>query len=487
MRRGGLAASALVLLALCAGVLAAEPASALRNPLIPQTASGDDTPDPWLFRHAGRYWLTYTSTDHLEVRSATTLGALASAAPKRLWPPTTKPEPTERCCALWAPELHRFADARGRPRWYAYYAANGPAGDTHRMYVLESAGDDPGGPYHFKARLALPQSFAIDGTVAEIRGKPYIVYSGGAGFAPTSLYIARLKDPWTVGGRPLAISSPTLDWERGVFPINEGPEVLVHGSTLNIIYSASWCGTKAYSLGRLTVSAKADLLSAGTWRTAKHPSPVFATDAARGVFGPGHGSFFTSPDGRESWMAYHATEADNGCFTGGLRTTRVQKFTWNRDGTPRFGTPVALSTDIAAPGGDGTIAVQAETALPAGAGTLVADRRLFGYEGLQVPAASPVTLRVRVAKAGRAALHLRVLGLPTTKPVVVRRPDGRMVTRSARRARPQAVDLALGTVRLEAGTASVRVSSAEALTVDQLRLDPAPVPKRGPIARELAG
>ena len=65
-------------------------------------------------------------------------------------------------------------------------------------------------------------------------------------------------------------------------------------------------------------------------------------------------------------MAYHATDADDGCFTGGLRTTRVQRFTWNVDGTPDFGTPVGLSTDIAAPGGDRTITVQAEKALPAG-------------------------------------------------------------------------------------------------------------------------
>ena len=466
MRRAVLAALAVLLL----GLTAAAPAVALRNPLIPQTASGDDTPDPWLFRHAGRYWLTYTSTDHLEVRSATTLGALASAAPKRLWPRPGKTEPTERCCALWAPELHRFADARGRPRWYAYYAANGRSGDTHRMYVLESAGDDPGGPYHFKARLRLPQPFAIDGTVAMIGGKLYLVYSGGAAFAPTSLLIARLKNPWTVSGRPLAISSPTLDWERGVFPINEGPEVLLHGSTLNIIYSASWCGTKAYSLGRLTVSARADLLSAATWRAAKHPSPVFATDAARGVFGPGHGSFFTSPDGRESWMAYHATDADDGCFTGGLRTTRVQRFTWNEDGTPDFGTPVALSTDIAAPGGDDTITVQAEKALPAGSGTLVADRHLFGYQGLQVAASGELALRVRVATAGRYGLHLRVLGGPTAGAVTVRRPDGASITRSARRTALHAVDLSLGTVRLEAGTTSLQLSSTAPLIVDQLRL-----------------
>jgi GH43 family beta-xylosidase len=140
--------------------------------------------------------------------------------------------------------------------------------------------------------------------------------------------------------------------------INEGPEVLEHRGTLNVIYSASWCGTGQYALGRLTVPARANLLDPATWQDAKSPVAVFQGDPARGVYGPGHGSFFTSPDGRESWMAYHATEDRRGCFTGGLRTTRAQPFTWNADGTPDFGTPVSLDADIPAPAGDGTIAVQ---------------------------------------------------------------------------------------------------------------------------------
>jgi GH43 family beta-xylosidase len=294
----GLAALAGASAAASASAAAPTAPTALRNPLIPQTASGDDTPDPWIFRHAGRYWLTYTAAGRVEVRSAKTLGALATAVPRRLWPPAGRAEPTERCCALWAPEIHRLRRPDRRWRWYVYYSANGPAGDTHRIYVLESAGDDPGGPYRFRARLALPQPFAIDGTVAVVGGKLYLIYSGGPAFTPTSLSLVALSDPWTVRGRPLAIASPTLAWEQGVFAIEEGPEVLVHDGRLNVVYSASWCGTKAYTLGRLTVPASADLLAPATWRKAKHPAPVFATSVAHGVYGPGHGSFFTSPDGR---------------------------------------------------------------------------------------------------------------------------------------------------------------------------------------------
>jgi GH43 family beta-xylosidase len=459
-------ARAALLVALCVlgATAAAAPATAgasgFRNPVVPQTAAGDDTPDPWIFRHAGRYWLTYTSTDHIEVRSARDLAGLADATPTRLWPPAgvaPETEPEERCCALWAPEIHRIGG-----RWYVYYAANGPTGDTHRMYVLQSTTDSPAGPYAFKAQLALPQPFAIDGTVATIRGRTYLIYSGGAAFTPTSLYIVALRNPWTVAGEALAISSPTLPWEQGIFAINEGPEVLRHGDRLHVIYSASWCGSKAYTLGRLSVAADADLLDAATWRAAKAPQPVFATSTAAGVFGPGHGSFFRSPDGRQSWMAYHATEEDKGCFTGGLRTTRVQQFGWSADGTPDFGTPVSLGRDIAPPSGDTTTAYQLEDVARGGAA--VSDRRLVGYRGQTLPA-GPVTLRLRVPRAGRYAIGLRLLGGPGGPTVTL----GSAHASAARDAAAPIV-AHLGTRRLARGTTTLVLRTSGPTTLDQLTI-----------------
>jgi GH43 family beta-xylosidase len=34
------------------------------------------------------------------------------------------------------------------------------------------------------------------------------------------------------------------------------------------------------------------------------------------------------------------------------RSTRAQRFTWNADGTPNFGTPVSLGTPLAVPSGE---------------------------------------------------------------------------------------------------------------------------------------
>jgi len=69
------------------------------------------------------------------------------------------------------------------------------------------------------------------------------------------------------------------------------------------------------------------------------------------VLAPGHNGFFKSPDGTEDWIVYHAdSSADGACDMD--RSTRAQKFTWNPDGTPNFGAPVALGTPLAVPSGE---------------------------------------------------------------------------------------------------------------------------------------
>ena len=115
-----------------------------------------------------------------------------------------------------------------------------------------------------------------------------------------------------------------------------------------IVYSASHCSTPDYKLGMLTYNG-GDPLDSSSW--VKSPNPVFQRYNANGVYGPGHNGFFKSPDGTEDWIVYHANaSASGGCDIN--RTTRAQKFTWNADGTPNFGTPVALGVTLTAPSGE---------------------------------------------------------------------------------------------------------------------------------------
>ena len=167
-------------------------------------------------------------------------------------------------------------------------------------------------------------------------------YQWTAGFI-----IAKLNNPWTIESKRVKISQPEHAWERHGdlndpnnpphVDVNEGPQVLMHGEKLFIIYSASGCWTDFYALGMLTASAKSNLLDATSWK--KHPEPFFKQSSENKVFAPGHNSFFKSPDGKEDWILYHANnEPGQGC--GKHRSPRAQKFTWNADGIPQFGEPV---------------------------------------------------------------------------------------------------------------------------------------------------
>ena len=91
-----------------------------------------------------------------------------------------------------------------------------------------------------------------------------------------------------------------------------------------------------------------DVLDPKSWK--QYPTPVFERNDANGVFGPGHNGFFQSPDGTEDWIVYHAKTSSD--FTNKGRSTRAQKFTWNADGTPNFGTPLPLDTILDEPSGE---------------------------------------------------------------------------------------------------------------------------------------
>jgi GH43 family beta-xylosidase len=43
---------------------------------------------------------------------------------------------------VWAPELHHLDD-----HWYVYFAASNGENRNHKLWALQSASDDPLGPY----------------------------------------------------------------------------------------------------------------------------------------------------------------------------------------------------------------------------------------------------------------------------------------------------------------------------------------------------
>jgi GH43 family beta-xylosidase len=313
------------------------------NPLLP---SG---PDPYVVKKDSFYYYMHTVGDRIQVWRTKAMSDLRNAYNQTIW---TKPASGPNSQNVWAPELF-FLDNK----WYAYYTA-GTTTDlaTQRMFVLENQSTDPmAGTWIEKGKIADPAAdfFAIDATLLEYNNKRYLIYSGQISAADNTqrIYIAQILNPWTLSSARVQISAPQLPWETNG-PVNEGPEILKNAAgRVFLIYSGSGCWTDDYALGMLTLADGADPMVPASWT--KSTTPVFAKNPAVNVYGPGHNGFFKSADGTEDWIIYHANSAPgngNGC--GNSRSPRMQKFTWNTDGTPNFGTPVSTTTILRKPKGE---------------------------------------------------------------------------------------------------------------------------------------
>lgn len=313
------------------------------NPLLP---SG---PDPWVVQKDTFYYYMNTFGNKLAIYKTNKMSALANAPLTTIWtPPTTGAYSKD----IWAPELHYL-----QGKWYMYFAADSAGiNSTHRMYVLENASSDPTtGTWTFKGKVSDPSNkWAIDASVFEYNGKMYLIWSGWQGDVDgeQDIFIAQLSDPWTVTGNRVLISSPIYPWEKNGAPpvVNEGPEVIKNSNgKVFLTYSASGCWTDDYALGMLTLKDNGDPLNPNDWT--KSSSPVFVKKPENSAYGPGHNGFFKSRDGSEDWIIYHANSlSGQGCSNN--RNPRMQKFTWNSDGTPNFGVAVPINVPIKKPRGE---------------------------------------------------------------------------------------------------------------------------------------
>jgi GH43 family beta-xylosidase len=312
------------------------------NPLL------DTGPDPWVLWWKGFYYYSNTSGTNLTLRKTADVTDLRHATQRVVWTPQPG-HPWSR--ELWAPELHRWGG-----KWYIYFAADAGDNASHRIYVVENDADDPiAGVWTLKGQVGdASDHWAIDATTFELRGQHYLVWSGWKGTTDgeQDLFLAHLSNPWTVDSPRTLISTPTFPWEmHGDLPgrhvnVNEGPEFLAHGNKMFLVFSASACWTDNYALGALEASIDADPLDAKSWSKIDHP--LLSTDPAAQAFSPGHNGFFTSPDGKEDWIIYHANPAPGqGC--GNLRSPRIQRFTWDELGRPQFGKPAPLDRPLSKP------------------------------------------------------------------------------------------------------------------------------------------
>jgi GH43 family beta-xylosidase len=294
--------------------------------------------DPWVITAGNKFWYCGSENGRIFVSFSDSLHTILKKKKNTIFIPPVKSEYTYE---IWAPELHYL-----RGKWYVYFAADSSDNQYHRMYVLEG-GSDPVNPlkgtFNFKGKLsALTDYWAIDGTAFEYRNQLYFVWSGWPGKTNVTqcLYLAKMKNPYTIDGERVEISCPSESWETNGNPtINEGPEVLIQNNTIHIIYSASGSWTDDYCLGRITCK-NGDIMNKDAW---VKTGPVFAKTGD--VFGPGHASFVNIPSKDSWWIVYHAARAKG---SGWDRDVRIQSFSWVDD-VPVFGKPVSPGEKIRVP------------------------------------------------------------------------------------------------------------------------------------------
>ena len=266
----------------------------LKNPIF-----NGNAPDPFITFDAqnGWYYALFSCSNRVELyRSRHAANIISEGECKVIYLPN---EADGILGDLWAPEMHKGSNGR----WYIY--TSGKTADVPkfpwRMFALECQGNDPFGEWKYMGKL-FPEICTIDATVyTDPQGGQHLCCARFDKEYGEVLHLYELEDPVTVGKRNAMLSHAELDWELKHGRILEGPFFVRQGERLFLIYSANGYESDDYCLGVLEFSG-GDLYDPQNWK--KHPRPLLTQ--GEGAYGPGHASFFRSPDESELWCAYHA-------------------------------------------------------------------------------------------------------------------------------------------------------------------------------------
>lgn len=309
------------------------------NPIMTERA------DPWIYKHTdGYYYFTASVPGYqsIELRRAKTINELKDGELLTVWQAHDKGELSS---LIWAPEIHYI-----RGKWYIYFSASNHESERnqrnhHRMFVLENSHENPmNDDWVEKGQVkTLFESFSLDATVFEHKGELFYVWAQQDPRIQgnSNLYLARMKNPWTLENKQILLSIPEYDWEKIGFEVNEAPAVIIRNNKVFITYSGS-ATDENYAIGLLWADADADLLNGFSWHKSKEP--VFVSSEKNQQYGPGHNSFTVSEDGTTDLIVYHARPEKNKVgdpLDNPNRHARVQAFEWDENGFPVFGEPVA--------------------------------------------------------------------------------------------------------------------------------------------------
>ncbi len=284
--------------------------------------------DPWVIEREGTYYYCFSRGNGVAVATASSIHTISQKDGTTVY---TAPAGTAYSKEYWAPELHYI-----NGEWYIYVAADDGDNYNHRMYVLKGTTQNPLDPFEMVGQITDPSNkWAIDGTVLQLNGELYFIWSGWEGNVNVAqnIYIAHMSDPCTVDSERVCLSVPELSWEQNGDPhVNEGPAVLQHGDNTYLVYSASGSWTDQYCLGMLTLVGD-DPLNPEHWEKA---SRAVFKKVSKVAYGPGHCSFSTACDG-SVWMIYHANLKSGTGWSG--RSVWIAPVNFDENGKPDFGKP----------------------------------------------------------------------------------------------------------------------------------------------------
>ena len=380
-------------------------------------ATGKAEIPPWTFRNpvskrpvqdpfvtwdgaTGFYYLLSSNGDRVEVRRARNAAKLADSEEVSVaWRPVAGGKGAI-AGNITAPELHRGDDGR----WYIYASGSDgiplqssfagveddidlgdmglgdvtPAASSslksgtnfknetdtleYRMFVLRSKTGDPFGEFDFAGILDDKVS-ALDPTVFRGQdGTLYLAYAQqGQG---TSIMARPMKDWTTIDGARQAVPIVAARVQGEVF---EAPSFFLRDERLFIVYS---CGGRWADSCKLEIREceGSEVCRTASWGDRKAVRTLLvsgnqiatratANDKLARCLGPGHASFFPSPDGRQLWCAYHAMRSPNAGNGPADVFMFEQRVDFDTAGTPSMGQPeidteTAPSTFLIIPSGE---------------------------------------------------------------------------------------------------------------------------------------
>ena len=230
----------------------------------------------WANYYDGWYYYMQEAVDRLELWRTRDITDLEHAEHKVIW----IPKDPSNAHHLWGPEIHPIAG-----KWYVYYAASDDNMDNHQLFVLENSSADPfEGEFELKGRISTDKNnnWAIHPNVFEHRGAWYMTWSGWQSRRVSTehqcIYIAKMKNPWTLESDRVLLSKPEFEWERQwinpdgsktayTIYVNESPQFYKSrkGDKIFIFYSASGTWTCFYAVGMLMADADSDLMDPDSW------------------------------------------------------------------------------------------------------------------------------------------------------------------------------------------------------------------------------